>query len=61
MIGIEIKSGSNIGMNDFRYMKWFKETLVADRPFSGIILYSGENVAAFGESMHAVPFGMLWS
>ena len=61
MIGIEIKSGSNIGMNDFRHMKWFKETLVMDRPFSGIILYSGESVAAFGECMHAVPFGTLWS
>jgi len=60
MIGIEIKSGSNISMNDFRHMKWFKETLVMDRPFSGIILYSGENMASFGENMLAVPFGALW-
>ena len=61
MIGIEIKSGSNIGMNDFRHLKWFKEALALDRPFSGILLYSGENVASFGESMLAVPFGALWS
>ena len=61
MIGIEVKSGSNIGINDFRHMKWFKETLVLDRPFSGIILYSGENVASFGENMLAVPYGALWS
>jgi len=61
MVGVEVKSGSNIGMNDFRHMKWFKETLVLDRPFSGIILYSGENVASFGENMLAVPYGALWS
>jgi len=60
MIGIEIKSGSNVGINDFRHMKWFRETLVMDRPFSGIILYSGEHVASFGENMLAVPFGALW-
>jgi len=31
------------------------------RPFKGIILYSGEHRAAFGEDMLAVPFGALWA
>ncbi len=61
MLGIEIKSGSNIGLNDFRHMKWFKETLLKDQPFTGIILYSGENIASFGKNMLAVPFGALWA
>mgnify|MGYP003669114748 CR=1 FL=1 len=60
MIGIEIKAGTNIGSNDFRHMKWFQETLVHDRPFKGIILYSGEHIASFGDDMIAVPFGALF-
>lgn len=61
MIGIEVKSGSNIGAADFKHMKWFKETLAGNRPFTGIILYSGEHTASFGESMIAAPFGSLWN
>jgi len=61
MLGIEIKSGSNVSLNDFRHLKWFKETLLADQSFTGIVLYSGENAASFGGNMFAVPFGALWS
>lgn len=61
MIGIEIKSGSNIGPKDFKHMNWFKETLAGDRPFKGIILYSGEHIASFGDHMTAVPFGSMWA
>lgn len=61
MLGIEIKSGSNLGANDFKHLKWFKDTLIKDRPFTGIILYSGEHKASFGEDMLAVPFGALWA
>ncbi len=60
MIGVEIKSGTNIRATDFKHMKWFKENLAGDRPFTGIILYSGEHIASFGDSMLAVPFGALW-
>lgn len=61
MIGIEIKSGSNIGLKDFRHMNWFKETLAENRPFKGIILYSGEHIASFNNHMTAVPFGSMWA
>lgn len=60
-IGIEIKAGSNIGMNDFRHMKWFKENLAKDKPFKGIVLYSGEHIASFGDDMMAIPLGALWA
>ena len=60
MLGIEIKSGTNIGASDFKHMKWFKENIAGDRPFKGIILYSGEHLASFGEDMIAVPFGAVW-
>lgn len=61
MIGVEIKSGSNIGAGDFKHMRWFKNELARDKPFNGIILYSGAHMASFGEDMLAVPFGCLWS
>lgn len=61
MLGIEIKSGSNIGSNDFKHLKWFKETLARGHSFTGLVLYSGEHMASFGEGMLAVPFGALWS
>ena len=60
LLGIEIKSGSNIGKRDFKHLKWFHDNLAGKRPFSGIILYSGEHTAAFGENMSAVPFGAMW-
>ncbi|MBL4868918.1 MAG: ATP-binding protein [Pseudomonadales bacterium] len=61
MIGIEIKSGTNLKAEDFKHLKWFGETLAGDRLFTGIILYSGEHIATFGENMLAVPFGALWT
>ncbi len=59
MLGIKIKSGTNIGVNNFRHLKWFRETLTGNRNFTGIILYAGKHI--FGKNMLAVPFGALWS
>lgn len=59
-IGIEIKSGTNIGERDFKHLKWFKENMVTNGSFRGIILYSGQHIASFREDMIAVPFGALW-
>ncbi len=61
MIGIEIKSGTNIGAKDFKHLKWFKNTLAGEHLFTGIILYSGEHITSFGENMLVVPFGALWA
>jgi len=61
MLGLEIKSGTNIGKKDFKHMKWFKENLTNNNSFTGIILYSGEQIAPFGKNMYAVPFGMLFA
>ena len=61
LLAVEVKAGSNVGKNDFRHMKWFKENLAKDRPFVGLVLYSGEYVASFGNGMQVVPFGCLWT
>jgi len=61
LLGIEIKAGSAIGKNDFKHMKWFQNNLAKSKKFIGIILYTGQFPASFGEKLWAVPFGLLWS
>lgn len=60
MVGIEVKGGSRVSKDDFKHLKWFKENLVKDKKFIGIILYSGENTLSFGEDLLAVPTASLW-
>ena len=59
MIGLEVKSGDRIGKDDFKHLKWFAKNLAKDRPFTGIVLYSGEHTLAFGEGFYAVPLAAL--
>jgi len=61
LLGIEIKAGSAIGKNDFKHMKWFQNNLAKNQTFIGLILYTGEFPASFGDNLWAVPFGLLWS
>lgn len=61
LLGIEVKTGSAISTADFKHLKWFKENLAKDRPFIGIVLYSGVHAGSMGDNLWAVPFGMLWS
>lgn len=58
--GIEVKSGTLISRDHFKHLKWFKNNLVKDKHFVGIVLYSGENVVSFGEDMYAIPINNLW-
>jgi len=61
LLGIEIKAGATVREKDFRHMEWFRDNLAKDRPFVGIILYSGDFPGSFGNGMWAVPFSALWS
>ena len=60
-IGIEIKAGSAVEKKDFNHIRWFQKNLTKSRIFIGIILYTGEFPASFGNNLWAVPFGLLWS
>lgn len=60
IVGIEVKAGSSIGLNLFWSLRWFQENLAKGRPFTGIILYTGEEVLSFGNNMFAVPISALW-
>ena len=61
LLGIEIKAGSAIGRNDFKNLRWFRENIARKRPFTGIVLYSGEITGSMGDGLWAVPFGTVWN
>lgn len=61
LLGIEVKAGSYIDNADFKHLNWFAENLAGKRRFKGIILYTGNSVMPFGNSMMAVPINCLWS
>ena len=58
MLGIEVKAGGRVVKDDFKNLYWFVGNL-ARKPFTGIVLYSGEEVLGFGENFYAVPLAML--
>ena len=57
-LGIEVKSGGRVGKDDFKHLKWFAANL-AKSSFTGIVLYSGDDVLPFGEGFYAVPLAAL--
>ena len=61
LLGIEVKAGSAISPSDFKHLKWFKENIAKNKPFVGIVLYSGEFSGSMGNNLWAVPFGALWT
>jgi predicted AAA+ superfamily ATPase len=61
LLGIEVKAGSAVSKNDFKHMGWFRHSIVPEKKFIGVVLYTGENVLSFGPDMYAVPLAALWS
>lgn len=60
LLGIEVKAGSAISTADFKHLKWFKDNIAKNRPFAGIVLYSGAHMGSMGDNLWAVPFETLW-
>lgn len=61
LLGIEVKAGSAIKTNHFNHLRWFKEKIARNRPFVGIVLYSGEHAGSMGDNLWAVPLSALFS
>jgi hypothetical protein len=60
LAGIEVKSASVVGPEDFRGLRTLAEA--AERPFHrGIVLYTGTEMVPFGRNLHAVPVSALWN
>jgi len=61
LLGIEVKAGHSVSKDDFKSQKWFEENIVKfQKPYVGIILYSGDRTVSFEENMLAVPTAALW-
>jgi predicted AAA+ superfamily ATPase len=61
ILGIEVKSSSSFSVSDARHMIWFKQNIAKDKPFIGVILYTGENTLPLGNDIYAVPMAALWN
>ena len=59
-VGVEVKAGQSVSKEDFRHMEWFRNN-IAQKPFNGIVLYTGEDTLSFGKDMLAVPMASLWT
>lgn len=59
LVGIEIKSSSTVGKNDFKNLQILADSL--PRKFKrGIILYTGNQFLSFGKNLSIVPISTLW-
>ncbi|MBS1663053.1 MAG: ATP-binding protein [Bacteroidetes bacterium] len=59
VLAIEVKKAETVDMDDFKGIKVFQE--LAGKDFiGGVVLYSGKDVAPFGNNLWAVPFSVLW-
>lgn len=59
VLAIEVKRAETVNMDDFKGIKVFQD--LAGKDFiGGIVLYSGKDVAPFGNNLWAVPFSVLW-
>jgi predicted AAA+ superfamily ATPase len=61
IIGVEVKAGSMVSSDDCRHLVWFQNTYAKNRPFIGIVLYTGENTLSLGQNIYAVPIAALWN
>ncbi len=61
ILGIEVKAASVIDKSAFKHLIWFRNNIAGKRDFIGIVLYTGEHVASFGDGLWAVPMSSLWT
>lgn len=62
LTGIEIKSSTTVGSDDFKHMNWFaSEGPGRTQNFTAIVFYLGEKKLSFGDGRFALPVSSLWS
>ena len=57
--GVDIKASATVVSSDFRGLRKLKR-IAGSRFTNGVVLYDGESVARFGDSLYAVPIRHLW-
>lgn len=60
IFGIEVKSGTEIKLDAFKHLEWFRDNLAKEKSFTGLILYPGERPMTWSNGMFTVPINNLW-
>ena len=61
LLGVEVKASTTAKKDDFKHLSWFRDNLAGDRPFQGVVLYSGDKVLSFGDKLTATPLSSMWN
>jgi predicted AAA+ superfamily ATPase len=62
LIGIEAKASHSISKSDFTTHLWFRDNIIKrERPYTGYVMYAGEDALRFGDDMIAIPAASLWA
>ncbi len=59
IVGIEVKSSSDVRAGDFRGLETLREA-APERFHRGVVLYTGREALPFGKRLHALPISALW-
>ncbi len=60
IVGIEVKSTSNVTSKDFRHLESLRRDL-GEKFVRGFVVYPGTDIVPFGEQLFAVPLASLWT
>ena len=60
IVAIEVKAGSAVDKKSFKHIEWFRKNMMKGQKFTGIVLYTGEHIAPFGEGLWAVPIERIF-
>ena len=61
ILALEVKSSANYESSDAKQLKWFRDNIAGDRPFTGVLLYTGDVAGSMGDNLWLQPFGALWN
>lgn len=59
LTGVQVKAAATVTSPDFRGLRKL-QSAVGSRLVAGVVLYDGDAVVPFGESLYAVPLSCLW-
>jgi uncharacterized protein len=57
---IEVKAARDVDDDDFRHLRWFRDTL-GDRFVNGVVVHLGERVLPAGDRLTSIPVSTLWT
>lgn len=60
LIGIEVKAGSAMSVDDARHLAWLRDEM-GERFVAGVVLHTGGRIYGLGERIVAAPIATLWS